>query len=167
MARLPLGARVRGSLLIGCILFVSMGPIASADPDASKKDSAESCRVKLSWKTETETDAFGYLVYRGTTSDNLVCINADRPLHAAGTTTTPARYRYYDLKVECGVKYFYRVSAVDLDGTEEWIIGDQAPVETAAKPLTGEEKSEIKDYGDSFRREESVEQAPTPRLSPR
>jgi len=154
-------------LAIACLLMATAFAEQAESEGGPATDALDGCRVKLSWKTETENNAFGYLVYRGTTADTLVCINEEQPLHAVGTTTSPARYRFYDLKVECGAAYFYRVAAVDLNGTEKWIIGEKAPVETKAKPLSDEEQSEIKTNGSSYRYEETPEQTPAPRLSPR
>jgi hypothetical protein len=114
------------------------------------------CRVKISWKAETETDAFGYLVFRGATADSLACLNQNDPLHAGGTTTIPAQYRYYDRDVVCGQQYFYRVAAVDMTGKQKWIIGDHAPVAVAAKPLSAEEQQDIKDHGARYRIEETA-----------
>lgn len=132
------------SLLIGCTLSSGGTALEEASPR---------CRVKLSWKTETESNTFGYFIYRGSEPDKLECVNEDEPLHASGTTTTPARYRYYDLDVELGAIYYYRVQTVDLDGTKSWLVGAEAPIKVTAKALSETEEAEIAAKGSSFREE--------------
>lgn len=111
-------------------------------------------RVRLTWKTETETNSFGYFVWRADEEGaEPVRINADAPLDGAGTTTTPHRYVYFDLAVEPDRTYYYKVQQMDLDGTTSWIIGGEAPVPAKPKPLKPEEREEIATKGTSYSEE--------------
>lgn len=114
-------------------------------------------RVRIAWKTETETDSFGYFVFRADSPEaEPVCLNPDRPVPGAGTTTTPRRYVYFDLTVEPGRTYHYKVRQTDLDGTSEWIIGDEGPVAASAKAIKPEEREEIEKRGDILWSEEAL-----------
>ncbi len=116
-------------------------------------------RVRLSWQTETEMNAFGFYIHRADSPDGETrVINAQSPVHAAGTTTIPQRYRYYDLDVEAGKTYYYKLEQVDVDGTSQIIIGADGLVPGEAKPLTAEERDEIRLKGTMFR-EEATDQA--------
>ena len=75
------------------------------------------------------------------------------PVHAAGTSTTPAKYDYFDLSVELGKVYYYKLQSKDLDGTTEWIVGADKPVMGTAKPLTEAELNEIRTKGQAYREE--------------
>jgi len=111
-------------------------------------------RVVLRWQTETESNAFGYYVYRANSpEEEMVCINEDNPLHAGGTTDIPHRYVFFDLNVEPEKTYYYKLKSVDLDGEEEWIIGGTKPVPGKPKIATKAERKEIETKGSAYREE--------------
>jgi len=111
-------------------------------------------RVRLSWQTETESNAFGFYVHRADSPDGAMRkLNPQSPVHAAGTTTIPQRYRYYDLDVDEGKTYYYKLEQVDLDGSSQFIIGADQPVPGETKPLTADEAREIRDRGLMYREE--------------
>lgn len=110
-------------------------------------------RIVLRWKTETESNTFGYYVYRGESESDLKVINAEEPIHALGNTTTPQQYVYFDLDVEEGKTYFYKLQSRDLDGSTEWIVGGDAPVKATPKPLTAAEFEELQTKGKAYRQE--------------
>ncbi len=129
----------------------------TARVDAGQPDSPQTGdpRVRLRWRTETETDAFGFFVFRAeTASATAQCLNLDDPLHAAGTTTAPQNYVYYDLAVEMGKTYYYHLIQADRGGQRECIVGCPAPVPGKAKPLTDVEAAEIRRQGTMFRHQD-------------
>lgn len=148
------------------VLTVAMLVIAVAAGCQSTKGSAdaglaasEQWRVRLSWQTETEMNAFGFYIHRADRPDGETrVVNAKSPVHAAGTSTIPQRYRYYDLDVEPGKTYYYKLEQVDVDGTSQIIIGADRLVPGEAKPLTPEERDEIQVKGPMFR-DEATDQA--------
>lgn len=111
-------------------------------------------RVVLRWKTETESNTFGYFVHRADApGGEMRCINAENPIHAAGNSTAPARYVYFDLDVREGGVYYYKLESRDLDGSSEWIVGGDKPVEGHAKAMTEVEADELQTKGTSYREE--------------
>jgi hypothetical protein len=111
-------------------------------------------RVILRWQTETESNTFGYYVYRASSPDSeMACINSESPVHAVGTSNVPLKYAYFDLAVEIGKTYYYKLQSRDLDGTTEWIVGAITPQMGTAKPLTEAELSEIRTKGQAYREE--------------
>lgn len=127
--------------------------------DALEDLGGEQWRVRLSWQTETEMNAFGFYIHRADSPEGETrVINASSPVHAAGTTTIPQRYRYYDLDVEPGKTYYYKLEQVDVDGSSQIIIGADGLVPGEARPLTAEERDEIRLKGTMFR-DEATNQA--------
>ena len=108
--------------------------------------------MRITWRTETEDNAFGFYVYRAEAEDGVSsCLNPDAPVGAAGITARPQQYVYYDLDVRPESTYWYRLEQVDLDGSKGVVIGAAAPVAGEAKPLTDAEAAEIARYGRQFR----------------
>ena len=72
--------------------------------------------VEVGWKTVSETNNYGFEVYRkrGETGEwtNLGFIEGH------GTTLAPQSYSYTDRSLSFG-KYFYRIKQIDLDGKSE------------------------------------------------
>jgi hypothetical protein len=72
--------------------------------------------VEVTWKTMSETNNYGFEVYRkrdGT--DNWLKIAF---VNGHGTTLAPQSYSYLDRSVPFG-KYYYRIKQIDLDGKSE------------------------------------------------
>jgi hypothetical protein len=72
--------------------------------------------VEVTWKTVSETNNYGFEVYRkrdGT--DNWLKIAF---VNGHGTTLAPQSYSYLDRSVPFG-KYYYRIKQIDLDGKSE------------------------------------------------
>jgi len=121
---------------------------------AGTRGDTEAWRVRLNWQTETELNAFGFYVHRAEEPGGpMKVINPDTPLHAAGTTTIPQRYRYYDLNVEAGKTYYYKLEQVDTDGSSHFIAGEDQPVPGESKRLSEDETTEIHTRGVMFREE--------------
>ncbi|GMW02236.1 MAG: hypothetical protein AMXMBFR84_33720 [Candidatus Hydrogenedentota bacterium] len=135
---------------------VHRGETSSVNPalkDGSNSVATGAPRIRLFWRTETEDNAYAFFVYRADEPGaDEVCINADHPLPAAGNSTTPQEYVFYDLHVEQNRVYYYRLQQVDLDGAQFWIAGHPEMVVGRTKPLTNDEAAEIARHGTSFRR---------------
>jgi hypothetical protein len=111
-------------------------------------------RCVLRWQTETESNSFGYYVFRADSgATEFQCVNVGNPLHAAGTSTMPLKYVYFDLSVALGKTYLYKLQGVDLDGSTEWVIGGETPAPGRPKPLTEAEVEEIRTKGPAYREE--------------
>jgi len=112
------------SLLVLMALSTSCAPFQWAPFFGGGEVSIRDHRIKLAWRTETESDSFGYYVYKSSDKDEkLECINKENPIAAMGDSLVPNIYVYYDLDVKPGAVYYYKIKAVDLDGSSEWIIG--------------------------------------------
>ncbi len=75
-------------------------------------------KVTLEWRTESETDNYGYNIMRSESPDGpFVKIN---PVIIAGhgTTNTPHEYKYIDKEVEAGKTYYYSLYSLSYDGEE-------------------------------------------------
>lgn len=140
--------------ILGLAILLS-APLAHADGNAAADEvQAGAWRIRLAWRTETESGAFGFYVYRSDSPNGkMVCVNKENPLLAAGTTTTPQEYVFFDLDVEDGKTFYYKLEQMDLDGTRNWIVGDPEPVSGVPKELTEDEADEIAEHGALYRRE--------------
>lgn len=133
-------------LLTGCLTSRHVTHPGAPEPDV--------WRVRLNWQTETELNAFGFYIHRADALDGpMTVLNPDAPVHAAGTTTIPQRYRYYDLEVEAGKTYYYKLEQVDIDGSSRFIIGADQPVPGESKLLSVDEAEEIRAHGTKYREE--------------
>lgn len=145
-----------GFLLAGCssVMGRPSGLPAPVTRSTSHETSSHSQRVVLRWQTESESNTFAYYVYRSDTTDGeFLCVNAESPVHAKGTSTVPLKYTYFDLAVDPGKTYYYKLQVRDLDGRSEWIIGAKEPVPGTAKRLTDIELDEIRTKGRAYREE--------------
>ena len=108
--------------------------------------------IRLFWRTETESNAALFYLYRADTEDGAMhCINEEAPLPAAGNTTTPQEYVFYDLDVAPGHTYYYKLQMMELDGSRRWLVGDPTPHAGTAQGLTEVEEAEIRLKGVSHR----------------
>ena len=111
-------------------------------------------RVKLSWRTQRESNPFGFFVYRAddASGSKRRRLNPGAPLLAErGFTETPHEYVFYDLDVTTGQTYFYRILAIDMAGKLSWIVGATEVPSASPKPLTAAEVEEIAISGPAYR----------------
>jgi hypothetical protein len=73
--------------------------------------------VVVTWKTVSEVNTAGFLLYRGETLDGPFQLLAETPIPAAGDPLVGASYRYEDTDVEWGQRYYYRLEEVERSGT--------------------------------------------------
>lgn len=72
--------------------------------------------ILLEWKTESETNSFGFEIEKSRDKQQFNRIGF---VAGKGTTTSPASYEFLDNKVISGISY-YRLKVVDLDGQFEY-----------------------------------------------
>jgi hypothetical protein len=70
----------------------------------------------VTWSTASESDNFGFDVYRAERREGPYERITAQPLEGGGTTDLPRDYRFVDERVEPGVEYFYYVESVSLSG---------------------------------------------------
>ncbi len=75
--------------------------------------------VALRWITQSETDCFGFHLWRAAGHNDFARIT-EAPVPGAGTSTRPSEYSYRDAEVPRGVELFYRLEQIDADGTSHW-----------------------------------------------
>ncbi|MGZ3901518.1 MAG: T9SS type A sorting domain-containing protein, partial [Bacteroidia bacterium] len=78
-------------------------------------ENIESRKNKLKWTTASETQTSFYYVERSSDAKKFIQIGK---LKAAGTSTTPRNYEFYDEQPFSGDNY-YRLITVDINGKEE------------------------------------------------
>lgn len=71
------------------------------------------------WSTASESDNFGFDVYRALDRDGPWQRITEQPIPGGGTTDLPRRYRFEDTGIEPGVAYFYYVESISLGGRRE------------------------------------------------
>lgn len=76
---------------------------------------ADDCEIQLTWQTFTETNSNYFIIQEST--NGLIFSDLDR-VGAAGFSQLPLDYLYIDERV--GVYNYYRLKAVDLDGSYEY-----------------------------------------------
>lgn len=75
--------------------------------------------VTLTWVTASETNNYGFVVQRRTTSTNDFTDLPESFVPGHGTTLEPQTYTWTDFSVPAGV-YYYRLKQMDLDGTTSY-----------------------------------------------
>ena len=86
--------------------------------------------VKLSWRTISETNNYGFEVQRSVDGGNYQTL-ANSFVAGHGTTLTPQQYSYTDATAGT-TKWYYRLKQIDLDGTPHYSEGIQAGTSTGA-----------------------------------
>lgn len=75
--------------------------------------------VRLSWKTQSEENNFGFHVMRGDNEEgtSFTKVN-DRVIAGAGNSSTESVYEFYDTDVKVGDKFFYYLEDIDFSGNQ-------------------------------------------------
>jgi len=68
------------------------------------------------WSTASESDNFGFDVYRSEHADGPFERITVQPVNGAGTTDLVQRYWFEDRGIKPGTVYFYYVESISLDG---------------------------------------------------
>jgi hypothetical protein len=78
--------------------------------------SADSMKVTLNWRAETETNNLGFNIYRSDAKDGkYIKINA-RLIAGAGSDATPHDYSFTDEDIVFGKTYYYYLEDIDFSG---------------------------------------------------
>jgi len=70
----------------------------------------------ITWSTASESDNFGFDIYRSERSDGPFKRITPQPVLGAGTTDLPRDYRFVDAGIKAGRTYFYYVESISLSG---------------------------------------------------
>lgn len=73
----------------------------------------------VTWSTASESDNFGFDVYRSRSRDGRFERISNQPLVGGGTTDLPRDYRFVDDDIEIGTEYFYYVESISLSGERQ------------------------------------------------
>ena len=74
--------------------------------------------VTLNWRTETETENFGFHVYRGLTEQGDYAQINKEIIRGAGNSVQVQNYSYEDLNAQPGNTYYYKLVDVNLNGNK-------------------------------------------------
>lgn len=92
------------------------GPAAGGCGDQSKLPAAERVSNTARWTTASETDTFGYDVYRGDSEDGKFVRITKKPVLGHGTTSETNKYEFVDDTIDPCKEYFYYVEEISTDG---------------------------------------------------
>lgn len=70
----------------------------------------------IKWSTASESDNFGFDIYRSQSADGGFERITTQPIVGGGTTDVPRQYRFVDESIEAGQTYFYYVESISLSG---------------------------------------------------
>jgi len=79
--------------------------------------------ILIAWTTQSESNTYRWNIYRGETENaiaenNVILVN-DGIIEAAGSSTQPISYTYFDEEIEIGKTYWYYLESIELDGYTE------------------------------------------------
>ncbi len=96
--------------------------------------------VRLIWRTESEFDNLGFILYRATQEDGpfteLASYKNHPALNGKGNSSTPQTYEFVDNQVVNNTTYWYRLVSVDVDGQRHELQTISATVLMDDNPLT-------------------------------
>ena len=126
-------------VLISVLMLLSSGltghsiqtrPVFAEQPPPSYSNTVE-------WSTASESDNFGFDVYRGESPDGPFTKLTPTPVPGGGNTDETRRYTFTDDTVRPDVQYYYYVESISLSGVrEKFTPVFKAPIKssTAAQP---------------------------------
>lgn len=100
-------------LMMGCVSGLMTG--CAIEP----KESSDQLINVISWSTASESDNFGFDVYRSETEQGPFVRISTEPLAGGGTTDLPRNYRFVDETIVSGQEYFYYVESISLSGQRQ------------------------------------------------
>lgn len=71
------------------------------------------------WSTASESDVFGYDVYRSNHREGPFQRITPQPVAGGGSTDLVRRYEFVDRQIEAGTVYFYYIEEISLSGTRD------------------------------------------------
>jgi len=74
---------------------------------------------RVTWKTASELNNFGYDIYRGESPEGPFRRITPRVIEGAGTTDEPSAYEYWDRTINPHKTYYYYVESISMNGVRE------------------------------------------------
>ncbi len=113
-------------VILALLMLISLGASATAgekpaesEDQATSEQNAERPANHLRWSTATESENFGYDVYRAESEDGpFERINKD-PILGAGTTDEPTSYEFVDDDIDPYITYWYYLESISMTGAKE------------------------------------------------
>lgn len=113
----PTGVAGRRKTVAAGILLLCTGiALASAGCTVSPENVDRELTNVVSWTTASESDIFGFDVYRSDTRGGSFVRITAQPVAGGGTTDVPRDYRFVDDDIDAGQVYFYYVESISLSG---------------------------------------------------
>ena len=112
-------SRTAAALLL---LLFAVGVAHAADPppgrcgDQSKLPPAERVANTARWTTASESDTFGYDVYRGDSENGKFTRITKKPILGHGTTSETNKYEFVDDTIDPCKEYYYYVEEITTAG---------------------------------------------------
>jgi hypothetical protein len=94
---------------------------------------SEFSSIKLQWRLEVEHQIIQYLIHKKSVGEGEDYSEIAR-IPACGSSPSPQTYLFRDRDVKSGIRYFYKLGAVTIDGNTRWY-GPVAATVIAEKPL--------------------------------
>ena len=112
-------------LILASLIFDASVPAAQAPApagvctDQSKLPADKRITNKVSWVTASESENFGYDVYRGESADGKFIKLTKQPILGAGTTYETHQYKFIDETLNPCKDYWYYVESITTQGGRE------------------------------------------------
>ncbi len=94
-------------------------PVSGACGDQSKTPAAQRIKNTPKWTTASESDNFGYEVYRGESENGPFVKLTKNPILGAGTTDETHQYKFEDDTIDPCKDYWYYVESISAQGARE------------------------------------------------
>ncbi len=114
--------QIPAMLVILALTGLAASAIAEEPPakqETAGEQNAKRPKNLLKWSTATESDNFGYDIYRGDSEDGpFERLNPD-PILGAGTTDKRSTYEFVDDTIEPDTTYWYYLESISMSGVKE------------------------------------------------
>ena len=113
--RLCLSSILLSFLMFSCAVFAATNGCG----DQSKLSADKRVANTPKWTTASESDNFGYEVYRGDSEDGPFVKLTKSPILGAGTTDETHQYKFVDDTIDPCKDYWYYVESISTQGNRE------------------------------------------------
>lgn len=100
-------------------LALSSTACAPMRPSADQPEAAVPLHNTIRWGTASESNNYGFDVYRGDSADGPFTRLTERPIEGGMESDVPRQYQFVDDTIAQGVTYYYYVEAISLDNVRE------------------------------------------------
>lgn len=125
--------------LLGTVAATAQEPAAEPAPppeaEAPARPAAPEYQNTIRWATASESDNFGFDVYRGESEDGPFVRLTESPIPGAGNTDEPQRYEFVDDTIDPHKDYYYYVESISMSNHRERF----TPVSKARAKLSRED----------------------------